>query len=128
MILRSTGNVHRNLQGDRATSLETHLDKALAIVYGSENRGPYLRFVDQRVPPELTNVCQLHEGIDAVSGAGRCDQLENREEDLEGDFVDGAALFGKSLVALSRIGRLLDGCSCQKGYGSLWLPYTGQWL
>ena len=82
-------NVHCDFQRKRITSLEAHLDKAPTIPSGGENRSPCLRFVEQRVPPGSTNVCQLQKLVYAVSGALWFEGLEDQVEDVERDTVDG---------------------------------------
>jgi len=62
-------NFYCNLQGNAATSIKAHLDKAPTVVLGDENRGPCFRVVDQRRPPEFANVRQLGEDVHAISGA-----------------------------------------------------------
>ena len=94
-------NIHSDLQGDGTASLETSLNEASAVGFGSENRGPRLRFVDQRSPPGLANVCQLQEGVNPVPSARRREEVKDLAEDLDRNLVNGTTLSGRARVALT---------------------------
>jgi hypothetical protein len=90
-------------------SLEARFDKTPAIVLGSKNCGPCLRLVDQRDPPEMTDVCQLQKGVHVVSGARWCDEFEDFEEDFDREFVDGTTVWrGLWVFLLRRLQGILD--------------------
>ena len=82
-------NLYYDFQGNGVTSLEAHFDEAPTVRFSSENCGPQLGPVDQRHPPESTNVCQCQEGVRAVSGAWWCENLENFKEDFDRNVGNG---------------------------------------
>jgi hypothetical protein len=43
---------------------------------------------------------QFHGGVHIFSGTQRCEELEDFEEDLDGDFVDGSGILGGSWFVL----------------------------
>ena len=102
------------------TSLEARLDKASTVSPGCENRGPRLRFFDQLDPPTPANPCQIQEGVHIFSSTRRYKELEDFEEDIQGDVVDGGAVWGRSLVILQMWG--WDECFCEDTSSFLGLP------
>lgn len=61
--------IYLDFQEDKTAFLETRLDKASAVGSGSVDRGPCLRFVVQRDPPEVANVGQLQDGVHVIPSA-----------------------------------------------------------
>ena len=82
--------IHCDIQRNGITSLQAHPDEAPTILLCDEDRRPQSRSIDQRHPPEPTNVRQLQDVVQAISSAWRRDESEDPEENLDGDVVDGA--------------------------------------
>ena len=89
MILSPFACIHRNIQGKRATSFETHFDEVSTILLRCEDGGPHARLVDKRGPPGLANVYQPQEVVQAISGR-RYDEFEDLEDDFGGGIVNKA--------------------------------------
>ena len=102
MDLPLLAGIHRYIQGSGVTSFETHLDEFSAIPMYYKDGGPQVRLVNECRRPELANVGQLRKVVQAVSGAWRCDELEDFEEYFDGDFVSGPPFSWASVSARLR--------------------------
>jgi hypothetical protein len=67
-------NLYRDIQRDRIASLEACLNKASAIASHNKDRRPQSSLIDERHPPEPTNMGQFYQAIEAISRAWMGDE------------------------------------------------------
>jgi hypothetical protein len=67
-------SLYRDIQHDRIASLKACLDKASAIGLHNRDCRPQSSLIDERHPPEPTNMGQFYQAIEAISRAWMGDE------------------------------------------------------